>query len=128
MQYKYILKVMVTPERLIHPYEVIHFQQDHKSTHDSRRDQAWLQTDVAVTVWPPRQPDMNIIHSMRSLENKILHETGRRWLRERVLLSGHLHQTTGMNCFVSVVSYFPKYKLTWLKFRDSAHHIKDVGC
>jgi predicted SAM-dependent methyltransferase len=99
MQYKHILNVMVPPERLIYPYRVTQFQQDHKSIRDSRRNQARPQADVVVNVWPPRQPDMNLIHSVRSLENKTMQEPGRRWLRETLLLSGHFHQTTGMKMF-----------------------------
>ena len=90
---------MVPLERLIYPYGVIQFQQDHRSVHDSRRDQAWLQADVAVIVWPPRQPDMNLIHSVRSSENQTMLESGRHQLRETVLLFGHLHQKTRLKLF-----------------------------
>lgn len=82
MQYKHILNVMVPPERLVYPYGVIEYQQDQKSIHDSCRNQAWPQADVVVTVWPPRQPDMNLIHSVRRLENKTMQEPGRLWLRQ----------------------------------------------
>ena len=51
---------MVPSVQILYPDGIIHLQQDHSSTHDSRVVQERLswQADVKILDWPPRAPDI----------------------------------------------------------------------
>jgi len=76
--YQHILQnVMVPSVRMHYPESIIHLQQDHSSTHDSRVVQEWLsrQADVELLDWPPQAPDMNLIEIMWSEVKRTMQET-----------------------------------------------------
>jgi hypothetical protein len=89
---------MVPSVRVLYPDEVIQFQRDHSSNHDSRAVQEWLsrKADVELIDWPPRTPDMNPIENMWSEVNKTMQEPGLTSLQETEMLFGPLCQTLGM--------------------------------
>jgi transposase len=62
---------------MLYPDDVIQFQQDHSSIHDSRVVQEWLsqQANVELIDWPPRAPDMNPIENMWSEVKRTMEET-----------------------------------------------------
>jgi hypothetical protein len=62
---------------MLYPDDIIHFQQDHSSSHDSCVIQEWLslQADVELIDWPPRTPDMNPIKNMWSEVKRTKQET-----------------------------------------------------
>jgi hypothetical protein len=57
--------------------DIIHFQQDHSSIHDSRLVQEWLSlhAEVKLIDWPLRAPDMNPIENMWSEVKRTMQET-----------------------------------------------------
>jgi len=61
----------------VYPDGIIHLQQDHSSTHDSRVVKEWLlrQVEVQLLDWPPRAPDMNPIEKTWSEVKRTMQET-----------------------------------------------------
>jgi len=61
---------------MLYPDGIIHFQQDHSSSHDSRVVQEWLslQADVELINWPPRAPGMNPIENIWSEMKRTMQE------------------------------------------------------
>jgi hypothetical protein len=64
---------MVPSVRVLYPYGVIQFQQDHSSINDSRVVQEWLsrQADVELIDWPSWAADMNPIENIWSEARQI---------------------------------------------------------
>jgi Transposase and inactivated derivatives len=77
LQYKHILQnVMMPCVRMLYPDDIIHFQQDHFSIHDSHVVQeSLLEANIELTEWPPRAPDMNPIENMWSEMMRTMQET-----------------------------------------------------